>query len=156
MVKRDFWCPLLMGVLEDNHSDRFMAKMNYFNTETLSIVLKGLEKLYQKFDRCVCREDPKVHKTGLTFVITILVSSKRVPILLASNGHPLIIFCVTNFRDRSIILGRITRSSKSLETFLQGKMCREGVKPQTHRRISSYWQDFHFEWAALHIAHYPL
>ena len=112
-----------MGISQEILSGRFMALSNYFNTETLSMVLKGLEKLYLKFDRCVCREDPKVHKTGLTFVITILVSSKRVPILLASNGHPLIIFCLTNSRARSIILGRITRSPKSLETFLEGKMC---------------------------------
>ena len=48
MKKRDFGGSLLMGVLRDNHSDVFMAKMNYLNTETLSMVLEGLEKLYQK------------------------------------------------------------------------------------------------------------
>ena len=51
MKKRDFGCPLLMGVLRDNHSDRFMAKMNYFNTETLSMVLEGLQTLSRKSDR---------------------------------------------------------------------------------------------------------
>ena len=43
------------------------------------------------------------------------------------------------------MLHTIARSSKSLETFLQGKMCREGVKLELHGRIFRYWQDFHFE-----------
>ena len=87
----------------------------------------------------------KVSKTGLTFLRTIVVIAGVDDILLPLNGHWLIIFCLTNFRARSIMFHPRTRSSKSLETFLQGKMCREGVKPRCHRRISSHWQDFHFE-----------
>ena len=134
-----------MGVFRDTHSDVFMAKMNYLNTETLSMVLEGLEKLYQKSDHSTLGDDPKVSKTGLTFLRTILVIARTAATLLPLNGHRLIIFCLTNFRSRSIILHTIARSSKSLETFLQGKMCQEGVKPQTYRRIFSYWQDFRFE-----------
>ena len=128
MKKRDLGCSLLMGVLRDNHSDVCMAKTNYSNTETLSMVLEGLEKLYQKSDHSRQGDDPKVSKTGLTFPRTILVIAGTAGTLLPLNGHRLIIFCLTNFRSRTIMLHTIARSSKSLETFLQGKMCREGVK----------------------------
>ena len=128
MRKRDLGCCLRIGVLRDSHSDLFMAKMNYFNTETLSMVLEGLQTLYRKSGRCRQGDDPKVTKTGLTFLRTILVIAGTDGTLLPLNGHRLIIFCLTNFRSRSIILHTIARSSKSLETFLQGKMCREGVK----------------------------
>ena len=117
-----------MGVLRDNHSDVFMAKTNYLNTETLSMVLEGLEKLYQKSDHSTLGDDLKVSKTGLTFLRTILVIAGTDGTLLPLNGHRLIIFCLTNFRTRSIMFHTIARSSKSLETFLQGKMCQEGVK----------------------------
>ena len=128
MTKRDFGCSLLMGVLRDNHSDVFMAKTNYSNTETLSMVLEGLEKLYRKSGSWSPRSSPKVSKTGLTFFRTILVIARTAATLSPLNGHRLIIFCLTNSRSRSIMLHTIARSSKSLETFLQGKMCREGVK----------------------------
>ena len=134
-----------MGVFRDTHSDVFMAKTNYLNTETLSMVLEGLEKLYQKSDHRKQKDDLKVSETGLTFLRTILVIARTAATLLPLNGHRLIIFCLTNFRSRSIILHTIARSSKSLETFLQGKMCREGVKLELHRRIFRYWQDFRFE-----------
>ena len=82
MIKRDFWCPLLMGVLRDSHSDRFMAKMNYFNTETLSMVLEGLQTLYRKSGSCSPGDDLKVSKTGLTFLRTILVIARTAATLL--------------------------------------------------------------------------
>ena len=145
MKKRDLGCSLLMGVLRDNHSDVCMAKTNYSNTETLSMVLEGLEKLYQKSDHSRQGDDPKVSKTGLTFPRTILVIAGTAGTLLPLNGHRLIIFCLTNSRSRSIMFHTIARSSKSLETFLQGKMCREGVKLELHGRIFRYWQDFRFE-----------
>ena len=145
MEKRDFGGSLLMGVLRDIHSNVFMAKMNYLNTETLSMVLEGLQTLYRKSGRCRQGDDPKVSKTGLTFLRTILVIARTAATLLPLNGHRLIIFCLTNFRSRSIMLHTIARSSKSLETFLQGKMCREGVKLELHGRIFRYWQDFRFE-----------
>ena len=145
MKKRDFGGSLLMGVLRDIHSNVFMAKMNYSNTETLSMILEGLQTLYRKSGRCVWGDALKVSKTGLTFLRTIVVIAGTDGTLLPLNGHWLIIFCLTNFRARSIMFHPRTRSSKSLETFLQGKMCREGVKPRLHRRISSHWQDFHFE-----------
>ena len=145
MKKRDFGGSLLMGVLRDIHSNVFMAKMNYSNTETLSMILEGLQTLYRKSGRCVWGDALKVSKTGLTFLRTIVVIAGTDGTLLPLNGHWLIIFCLTNFRARSIMLHPRTQSSKSLETFLQGKMCREGVKPRLHRRISSHWQDFHFE-----------
>ena len=117
-----------MGVLEDNHSDRFMAKMNYFNTETLSTILEGLEKFYRKSGSWRPGDDLKVSKTGLTLLRTILVIAGTDGTLLPLNGHRLIIFCLTNFRTHSIMFHTIARLSKSLEIFLQGKMCREGVK----------------------------
>ena len=95
--------------------------MNYLNTETLSMVLEELQTLSRKSGRCVS-------KTGLTFLRTILVIAGTDGTLLPLNGHRLIIFCLTNFRTRSIMFHTIARSSKSLETFLQGKMCQEGVK----------------------------
>ena len=107
--------------MRDNHSDVCMAKTNYSNTETLSMVLEGLEKLYQKSDHSRQGDDPKVSKTGLTFPRTILVIAGTAATLSPLNGHRLIIFCLTNFRSRSIMLHTIARSSKSLETFLQGK-----------------------------------
>ena len=126
-----------------------MAKTNYSNTETLSLVLEGLGKLYKKSVHSSPRSSPKVPKTGLTFFRTILVIARTSATLSPLNGHRLIIFCLTNFRSHSIILHPIARSSKSLETFLQGKMCREGVKLELLWRIFQYWQDFRFEWAAL-------
>mgnify|MGYP005818323613 CR=1 FL=1 len=117
-----------MSVFRDTPSDVFMAKMNYLNTETLSMVLEGLQTLYRKSGSWSPRSSPKVSKTGLTFFRTILVIARTDATLLPLNGHRLIIFCLTNFRSRSIILHTIARSSKSLETFLQGKMYREGVK----------------------------
>ena len=51
MKKRDFGGSLLMGVLRDIHSNVFMAKMNYSNTETLSMILEGLQTLYRKSGR---------------------------------------------------------------------------------------------------------
>ena len=145
MKKRDFGGSLLMVVLRDIHSNGFMAKMNYFNTETLQMVLEGLQKLYRKSGRCRQGDDPKVSKTGLTFLRTILVIARTAATLSPLNGHRLIIFRLTNCRSRSIILHTIARSSKSLEIFLQGKMCREGVKLELHVRIFRYWQDFRFE-----------
>ena len=65
-----------MVVLSDIRSTIYMAISIIPNTETLPMVLEGLEKLYQKSGSCACREDPKVHQTGLTFLITILVSSE--------------------------------------------------------------------------------
>ena len=109
------------------------------------MVLEGLEKLYQKSDHSTLGDDLKVSKTGLTFLRTILVIAGTDGTLLPLNGHRFIIFCLTNFRTRSIMFHTIARSSKSLETFLQGKMCREGVKLELHRRIFRYWQDFRFE-----------
>ena len=145
MRKRDLGCCLRMGVLRDSHSDLFMTKMNYFNTETLSTILEGLEKLYRKSGSWSPRSSPKVSKTGLTFFRTILVIARTSATLSPLNGHLLIILCLTNSRSRSIMLYTIARSSKSLETFLQGKMCREGVKLELHGRIFRYWQDFRFE-----------
>ena len=105
-----------------------MAKTNYSNTETLSLVLEGLGKLYKKSVHSSPRSSPKVPKTGLTFLRTILVIAGTDGTLLPLNGHVWIILCLTNFRSGSIMFHTIARSSKSLETFLQGKMCREGVK----------------------------
>ena len=65
-----------MEVSVESPSTRYMALSIISNTETLPMVLEGLEKLYQKSESCVNREDPKVHKTGLTSLITILVSSE--------------------------------------------------------------------------------
>ena len=86
-----------MGVSMEVPSNNYMALSIISNTETLSMVLKGLEKCYRKSERCGCRADPKVHKTGLTFVITILVSSESAPILLGLSGSSIIIFRFTNF-----------------------------------------------------------
>ena len=149
MKKHDFGCSLLMGVLRDNHSVFLWRKWIISNTETLSMVLEGLEKLYRKSGSWSPRSSPKVSKTGLTFFRTILVIARTSATLSPLNGHLLIILCLTNSRSRSIMLYTIARSSKSLETSFQGKMCREGVKQELLWRIFRYWQDFRFEWAAL-------
>ena len=98
-------------------------------TEMLSLILEGLQTLYRKSGRSDWGDALKVSKTGLTFLRTIVVIAGIDATLLPLNGHWLIIFCLTNFRARSIMFHPRTQSSKSLETFLQGKMCREGVKP---------------------------
>ena len=115
MKKRDFGGSLLMGVLRDIHSNVFMAKMNYSNTETLSMILEGLQTLYRKSGRCERGDALKVSKTGLTFLRTIVVIAGTDGTLLPLNGHRLIIFCLTNFRTHSIMFHTIARSSKSLQ-----------------------------------------
>ena len=102
-----------------------MAHFDYSNKETLLINLRGFKNVYQKSDPYVHGHDPKVSETGLTLSVTILVASRNAAILLDKtfilNYNPR----ATCFGQAPIILLRITHSSKSLEIFLQGKMCSE-------------------------------
>ena len=76
-----------MGFLLKMLSDDNMALLIIPNKETLSLILRGFKNVYQKFEHTVHREDPKVSETGLTLSISILITSRNVPILLVQNLH---------------------------------------------------------------------
>ena len=107
-----------MGFLQKVCSDDNMALWIISNKETLSLVLRRFKKVYQNFERCVQREDPKVSETGLTLSVSILVTSRNVPILLVQNYHRNYNPRTTCFGQAPIMLARISHSSKSLEAFL--------------------------------------
>ena len=82
-----------MAILSKMGSSDNMALFDYSNKETLSIILRGLGKVYQKSGSYVHRDDPKVSKTGLTLSVSILIASRNVGTLLDISGHRIIIFC---------------------------------------------------------------
>ena len=77
-----------MGFLQKVCSDDNMALWIISNKETLSLVLRRFKKVYQNFERCVQREDPKVSETGLTLFVSILITSRNAAILLVQIYHP--------------------------------------------------------------------
>ena len=82
-----------MVILSKMGSGDNMALFDYSNKETLSIILIGLGKVYQKSGSYVHGDDPKVSKTGLTLSVSILIASRSVGTLLYIIEHRIIIFC---------------------------------------------------------------
>ena len=76
-----------MGFLLEMCSDDNMALWIIPNKETLSIILRGFKKVYQKFEHTGYRGDPKVPETGLTLSVSILIASRIAPILLVQKPH---------------------------------------------------------------------
>ena len=70
MKKYDFGGLLSRGILARGVSGIYMALSNYSNSETLSIILNGLEKVSKNSGSCGCGDAPKVLETGLTLSLT--------------------------------------------------------------------------------------
>ena len=81
MEKYDFGSLLSRGILACAASTIYMALSNYSNSETLSFILNGLEKVSRKFDRSVCIGASKVSETGITFSLALLVKPQSSTIL---------------------------------------------------------------------------
>ena len=52
----------------------FYGAVDYFNSETLTVRLTGLEKTYNKSGSYVCRTDLELPETGLTLSELLLIS----------------------------------------------------------------------------------
>ena len=86
MKKYDFGGLLSRGILARGVSGNYMALSNYSNSETLSIILNGLEKVSQKSGSLFDRNAQKLLETGLTLSLTSLVRREILTLFRVLSG----------------------------------------------------------------------
>ena len=86
MKKYDFGGLLSRGILAWGVSEIYMALWNYSNSETLSIILNGLEKVSKKSGSLFDRNAQELLETGLTLSLTSLVRREILTLFRVLSG----------------------------------------------------------------------